>query len=63
MLLCNHKGNKVMETKETQNFSIRLKMSLISKLDEIGKTHDWSRNKVISKILTENIYKLSGDSA
>lgn len=50
-------------TNETQNFSIRLKMSLISKLDEIGQKHDWSRNKVISKILTENVYNLSGDSA
>jgi len=54
------KGNELMNTK---NISIRIKENLIAELDKIAKKHEWSRNYVISKFLTEKVYKLSGDSA
>ena len=47
----------------TQNFSIRIPSNIVELLDKIAKEHEWSRNYVITKFLSEKCYELSGDSA
>ena len=47
----------------TQIFSVRIPTQLVEILDKIAKEHEWSRNYVVKKFLSEKAYELSGDSA
>lgn len=46
---------------KTDNISIRIPVTVIEFLTKYASQHDWSRNHLISKILTEKYYELSGD--
>lgn len=60
MLQCNYRKDGSMNT---QIFSVRIPTQLVEVLDKIAKEHEWSRNYVVKKFLSEKCYELSGDSA
>lgn len=45
----------------TQIFSVRIPVNIVELIDDYAKKHEWSRNYVIKKFLSEKIYELTGD--